>query len=134
MSVILDHIVLNVKNLDASVEFYRSILGFSIERLEDFQNGKVPFPSARIKDDTLIDLFPPKMWQKEETDGKYPNLNHFCIAMSFEEWQALREKLQSNNIELHRDKTVNFGAKGEGISMYFFDPDGNEIEARYYPE
>jgi extradiol dioxygenase family protein len=49
-----------------------------------------------------------------------------------DDWQALRERLNSGNVEIFKDRTVNFGARGDGISMYFRDPEGNEIEARYY--
>lgn len=132
MKVILDHIVLNVSDIDASIEFYRNILQFSIERLDEYTDGKVPFPSARINADTLIDLFPPRMWQSGEQGGTHNNLNHFCLALALDEWQALRERLEANNIEIFKDRSVNFGARGDGISMYFRDPDGNEIEARYY--
>src|SRR5690349_7627878 len=128
MDVVLDHIVLNVADVDASVEFYREVLQFSIERLDEYKSGKVPFPSARINAATLIDLFPPKMWRETNSDdGRRENLNHFCLALRFDAWQALRDRLHANRIEISKDKTVNFGARGEGISMYFHDPDGNEI-------
>src|SRR5689334_18301816 len=100
MNVILDHIVLNVGDLDESVEFYQKVLGFSIERLEDYQKGAVPFPSVRINADSLIDLFPPKMWQNQDGTGNRENLNHFCLAMNFDEWNALRERLNSREIKI----------------------------------
>jgi catechol 2,3-dioxygenase-like lactoylglutathione lyase family enzyme len=129
----LDHIVLNVKDVDLSIEFYCSIFEFEPERLQDFRNGKVPFPSVRIDANTLIDLFPPHMsGNGSDVNGGPPNLNHFCIAMSQQEWDSVRRRLSERNVIPHRDHSVNFGAHGNGISMYFFDPDGNEIEARYY--
>jgi extradiol dioxygenase family protein len=132
MNVILDHLVLNVGDVEKSVEFYRNVLRFSVERLEEFRNGEVPFPSVRVNADTLIDLFPPQMWQTAGASGTRNNLNHFCLALELDDWQALRERLNSGNVEIFKDRTVNFGARGDGISMYFRDPEGNEIEARYY--
>lgn len=132
MNVVLDHIVLNVSDLEKSVGFYREIMQFRIERLEEYESGKVPFPSARINAETLIDLFPPRMWQTADSNKAHHNLNHFCLALEPDQWRALRDRLVGGKIEIYRDRTVNFGARGEGISMYFRDPDGNEIEARYY--
>ena len=133
MTVMLDHNVLNVCDVNASVEFYTKVLQFEVERLELYEAGQVPFPSVRINADTVIDLFPPKMWDNGQPSAKkFKNLNHFCIALSYTDWSALRERLAAHGSELHRDRSRNWGAKGEGISMYFFDPDGNEIEARYY--
>jgi extradiol dioxygenase family protein len=121
--------------VDASVDFYTKVLGFSVERLHAFREGSVPFPSVRINPNTLIDIFPPRMWQADgESPGGAPNLNHFCLALAVDDWNALRERLDTNRIELSKDRSVNFGARGEGISMYFHDPDGNEIEARYYED
>jgi extradiol dioxygenase family protein len=133
MNISLDHIVLNVTDLGKSVAFYSEVLQFLIERLDEFNAGKVPFPSARINEHTLIDLFPPKMWQAENGhDSGRNNLNHFCIALSLDDWNALRQRLAAHSIEISKDRSINFGAHGEGVSMYFHDPDGNEIEARYY--
>jgi len=133
MRVKLDHNVLNVRDIPTSVEFYTNLLQFEVERLDQYESGKVPFPSVRVNDDTVIDLFPPKMWDNGGTPtGSYKNLNHFCIALNYTDWSALRERLAVAGVELQRDMTRNWGAKGEGISMYFHDPDGNEIEARYY--
>ena len=133
MPVVLDHIVLNVRDISVSVDFYTNILNFRTERLDLYEAGSVPFPSVRIDADTVIDLFPSAMWKKDDAEtGTARNLNHFCIAMKQVEWNALRERLAAAGFELHRDRSRNWGAHGEGISMYFFDPDGNEIEARYY--
>lgn len=133
MDVLLDHIVLNVRDISTSLHFYTSILQFDAERVPEYEAGSVPFPSVRINPNTVIDLFPPLMWEREElADRNSNNLNHFCLALEYTDWAALRKRMISSGIEPHRDMSRNWGARGEGISMYFFDPDGNEIEARYY--
>jgi glyoxylase I family protein len=134
MKVTLDHIVLNVENIKAAVDFYGRIIGFHIERLDKFEKGIAPFPSARINEDTVIDLFPPKMWKKEgkEDEPGRPNLNHFCLTLTEGDWKNLIDRLSENNIEIERYADNNWGAKGVGISVFFRDVDGNEIEARYY--
>jgi catechol 2,3-dioxygenase-like lactoylglutathione lyase family enzyme len=136
MQVTLDHIVLNVKDVKAAADFYRNVFGFKIERLDKFESGVVPFPSLRINEDTVIDLFPPKMWKKDEAPTDHSaktNLNHFSLALNEREWKELINRLKENNVEIIRYADDNWGAKGIGISVYFHDADGNEIEARYYP-
>jgi catechol 2,3-dioxygenase-like lactoylglutathione lyase family enzyme len=58
MTVRLDHIVLNVRDLHSAIEFYYRMLQFEVERLERFKAGAVPFPFVRINNETVIDLFP----------------------------------------------------------------------------
>ena len=56
----LDHIVLNVGDIEQSLKFYTEVLGLSGERVDEFKAGKVGFPSVRINAGTIIDLFPNK--------------------------------------------------------------------------
>ena len=44
----LDHIVLNVGDIEQSLKFYTEVLGLSGERVDEFKAGKVGFPSVRI--------------------------------------------------------------------------------------
>lgn len=135
MKAVLDHIVLNVEDVRAAVDFYEKVVGFEIERLDKFEKGIVPFPSVRINEDTVIDLFPPKMWKGEskENEAGEINLNHFCLTLTEPEWRELLARLKRNEVPIERYSDDNWGARGIGISVYFRDPDGNEIEARYYP-
>ncbi len=56
----LDHIVLNVGDIDRSLEFYIRVLGLGGERVQEFKQGKIGFPSVRINEHTIVDLFPMK--------------------------------------------------------------------------
>ena len=133
MKIFLDHIVLNVEDVDLAVKFYQEIIGLKPERLDEYHKGEAPFPSMRINADTVVDIFPPHMWLGKETgEETHSNLNHFCLTLDFEDWKALIERLESYDIKIHRSSDNNWGAKGVGVSVYFYDVDGNEIEARYY--
>ena len=129
----MDHIVLNVEDGDKMIAFYSEVLMFAPERLEEYNAGEVPFPSVRLNSNTIIDLFPKKMWQKSaRSEQGRENLNHFCIAMSKGTWQDLLERLKANNVTIEEGPVPRWGARGTGTSIYFRDPEGNLIEARYY--
>lgn len=133
MQCLMDHIVLNVEDDEKMIAFYSKVLMFGPERLEEYRAGDVPFPSVRLNSDTIIDLFPKKMWQKSPRAAQArENLNHFCIALSKGTWEKLLERLQANKVTIEEGPVPRWGAHGTGTSIYFRDPEGNLIEARYY--
>ena len=130
MSPTLDHLVLEVRDPQASVRFYAGVLGLASVRLDEFVAGAAPFPSARINEGTVLDFFPPKMWRGPEAR----NPNHFCMTFDQAGVQALERRLAQAGIEIDRRDDHNFGARGFGRALYFRDPDGISIEARYYAD
>jgi len=133
MECLMDHIVLNVEDDEKMIAFYSKVLMLAPERLEEYNAGEVPFPSVRLNSNTIIDLFPKKMWQKNpRAEFRGDNLNHFCMALSKATWQDLLERLKANNVTIEEGPVPRWGANGTGTSIYFQDPEGNLIEARYY--
>lgn len=135
MQCLLDHIVLNVENDEIMIAFYSEVLLLPLERLEEYSAGKVAFPSVRLNPDTVIDLFPKeKSKQTHRGNQGDENLNHFCIALSKEQWEKLGERLKANNVTIEEGPVSRWGAHGTGMSIYFRDPERNLIEARYYDD
>jgi len=133
MECLMDHIVLNVEDDEKMIAFYSTVLSFTSERLDEYRAGDVPFPSLRMNSETIIDLFPKKLWQKRARAGQgRENLNHFCIAWSKESWDNLLERLNVFDVPIEEGPVPRWGARGNGTSIYFRDPEGNLIEARHY--
>ncbi|MHB0887351.1 VOC family protein [Acidithiobacillus sp.] len=133
MQCLMDHIVLNVEDDEKMITFYSDVLMFTPERLKEYRAGDAPFPSVRLNSDTIIDLFPKKLWQKNARTGqRRENLNHFCIALSKDTWETLLERLHTSNVDIEEGPVPRWGAHGTGTSIYFRDPERNLIEARYY--
>ena len=65
MECLMDHIVLNVEDTEKMMAFYCDVLEMKPERLREYREGEAPFPSVRLNSDTIIDLFPKKMWQNQ---------------------------------------------------------------------
>jgi len=129
----LDHIVLNVHDIDRSLQFYNEVLGLKGERVDDFRAGKVGFPSVRINEATIIDLFPAQRETPPPGDAKSnANLNHFCLVVGPDDFSGIVEYLASNGISVREGPVSRWGARGRATSVYFLDPDGNEIEIRSY--
>jgi catechol 2,3-dioxygenase-like lactoylglutathione lyase family enzyme len=129
----MDHIVLNVGDIDRSLAFYTEILGLKGERIEEFRAGQVGFPSVRINEATIIDLFPAKR-NSPPTDGAKNdgNLNHFCLAVDAADFAGIVEYLAAHHVPVREGPVSRWGARGRATSVYFLDPDGNEIEIRAY--
>ena len=129
----LDHIVLNVGDIDRSLKFYTEVLGLHGERVDEFRAGKVGFPSVRINSATIIDLFPRQNVASSVPETKADgNLNHFCLVIEAQEFAYILEYLKERGVGVQRGPISRWGARGQATSVYFFDPDGNEIEIRCY--
>ena len=90
MICLMDHIVLNVKDDVRMISFYTETLMLDPERLAEYRAGDVPFPSVRLNEDTVIDLFPERMWrQGTAAEEGLQNMNHLCLALRKEDWESL---------------------------------------------
>ncbi|KAK4537862.1 hypothetical protein CDCA_CDCA14G3887 [Cyanidium caldarium] len=131
----LDHVALNVQDVERAITFYTQVMGMEGLRLEEWRGGKVPFPSVRVSSTTIIDLFPGEMGGA--ADGQAPvgnHLNHFCLALSAAEHAQVCQRLETAGYAPTGPPARRWGARGMATALYFHDPDGNMIELRHYPE
>ena len=112
-----DHIVLAVQDVERSLAWYCGELGLAGVRVEEWRAGKVPFPSVRVDDTTIID-FIPRAAPQDPAPTK--NLDHICLVVEPTDLSSLGET------------GPRFGAQGVGTSVYIEDPDGNTVELRHY--
>jgi len=125
----IDHIVLKVSDVDRSLAFYKDVLGLSSEREAEFRARQVGFPSVRVDERFIIDLFPLK-------DGVAPprdaNVDHFCLVTDAEDLAPLVAHLEQHGVRVLRGPLPRWGAQGMATSVYLLDPDGNQVEIRTY--
>lgn len=129
----LDHLVLIVADVDRSLSFYCDVLGFAGERVEEWRQGQVPFPSVRIDGTTIIDLFPAAMAGEpgaSDEISSVTNLDHFCVTIEPTDLDALAASGRVQVVRGPQDHL--FGAQGFATSLYIADPDGNTVELRSY--
>lgn len=117
----LDHIVLNVADVERSLAWYTDLLGLGAERVDEWRAGHVPFPSVRIDASCIIDLF------RVERTGE--NLNHLCLVVGPGDVDAIAA---DDRFTVVGGPAVRWGAQGDGYSVYVTDPDGNTVELRSY--
>jgi catechol 2,3-dioxygenase-like lactoylglutathione lyase family enzyme len=134
----LDHVVIWVDDPLKSLDFYVDVVGLEPVRGQEYRAGEAPFPSARINALSIIDLTARDTAPDVDTMTKtsrsagYP-VNHVCISMSKEEYEALDARLTAHGVDTSSRRVVTYGARGNAPhAFYFSDPDGNVIEARYY--
>ena len=61
------------------------------------------------------------------------NLDHLCLRVEPFDEAALDAHLAAHGLAPHGPATRNFGAEGDGPSLYLDDPDGNTIELKGAP-
>lgn len=127
----IDHLVLRVRDLAASLHFYVDLLGCPVERRQD-EIGLVQLRAGA----QLIDLVTLE-GRIGRAGGAGPgregrNVDHFCLRVDALDEPRLRLWLERQGVTVDSFGSRN-GADGEGPSLYLFDPDGNELELKGPP-
>lgn len=125
----IDHVVLRVRDLSRSVAFYGDVLGCRVERRRDHLGLVHLRAGASMIDLVAID-------GKLGARGGAPagaggrNVDHLCLRIEPFDESALVAHLAAFGVLPDGPADVNFGAEGDGPSLYFRDPDGNTVELK----
>jgi glyoxylase I family protein len=114
----IDHVVLRVSDQPAMVRFYEQALGFKVERRLE----RISLVQLRAGA-SLLDLVP----AERATDA--PNMDHLCFRVEPFDRDAIVTRLAPFNISVG-ETVERYGAEGTGPSVYFHDPEGNQIELK----
>ncbi|MFO1081732.1 MAG: VOC family protein [Reyranellaceae bacterium] len=114
----IDHVVLRVRDLAAMVHFYEKALGFKVERRLERLNLVQMRAGA-----SLLDLVP-----GTPEDGAR-NMDHLCFRVEPFDRAAIESRLAPLGISVG-ETVERYGAEGNGPSVYFHDPEGNQIELK----
>jgi glyoxylase I family protein len=125
----IDHVVFRVRSLDTSIAFYASTLGCEVVRVRT-DLGLVHL-RAGVSMIDLVSIDGPL----GSTGGAPPqaqgrNVDHLCLRIEPFDEAGLTDHLRACGATPRGPATVNFGAEGQGPSLYFTDPDGNVIELK----
>ena len=120
----IDHLVLTVKDITASCNFYSKVMNMDIV---EFGNGRKALKCG----DQKINLhqkgkeFDPKAYTPT------PGSADICFISTTNISEIVKE-LTAKNIEIIKGPVERVGAKGKILSIYFRDPDLNLIEVSNY--
>lgn len=119
----LGHLVLRVRDIARSERFYTDVLGLHV-------TSRVP--GMMVFMGASGDASHEVAFMSIGADAPGPDqgrvgLYHFAWEMeSFGDLQSIYRELKEKNVEI-----AGIGDHGISIGVYFFDPDGNEIEVFY---
>lgn len=122
---VIDHVILNVNEIPASVEFYVNVLGFTSEG----EDG--PFTVIRVSEDFTMQLAP---WGTKGNE-------HLAFAMSHEDFDNAFARMKEMGIpygdSFHSvgnnvGPGIENGARGPAPTIYMNDPNNHLIEIRTY--
>jgi len=121
----LDHLIIKVNDLAASLAFYTGVLGFSTEGMDG------PFTILRAGPDFQIQMAP---WGT-------PGFEHYAFAVSKLDFEGIFGRIKAANIPYgptydavgaNSGPGEESGARGVAPTLYFNDPNQHLLEIRTY--
>lgn len=120
----LDHLVLTVKDIEKTVDFYTRILGMKKEIFKDTRLA-LKFGNQKINLHKLGYEFEPKAHKVKAGSADLCFIVNNCL-------EDIKAFLVSHDIEIEDGVVERTGANGPIKSLYIRDPDKNLIELSTY--
>ena len=121
----LDHLILRVNDLEASLAFYTDVLGFAMQGREG------AFTVIRVNDDCVLQLAP----------YGTPGFEHYAFAVTKAEFAQIFDRIRNagiaygptfDSVGSNQGPGEESGARGQAPTLYFFDPNKHLLEIRSY--
>ena len=122
----IDHVAVNVRDIDKAVGFYTRVIGLKITQREPSKPGIECFLDCGP---SLIGIIQAK---DLETSHPFANeglgANHFSFRIHANDFDPMIKRLEDHNVK------IEFAKKREkSWSLYFYDLDDNKLEMTAWP-
>ena len=122
----IDHVAINVRDIDKAVEFYTKVFGLKITTRELSKPGIEYFLDCGP---SLIGIIQAKDLDRAhhfENDGL--GANHFSFRVNTKDFAPMIKRLEEYNVKIEYAKK-----RDKSWSLYFYDLDGNKLEITAWP-
>jgi len=118
----IDHINMNVKNLNESINFYKRLFGFEVKERGEFSFKKSPYAIIGKSGKAMLCLY-----EKEDfKENDKSNFSHIGFNIKF--FDRILEKLKELKVEVLKYSESGIIEYPNSSSIYIKDPSGYEIE------
>lgn len=121
----LDHLVLTVRDIEATCAFYSKVLGMEVRTFGPDKRKALHFGRQKINLHQAGHEFEPKALRPT------PGSADLCFITE-KALEAVRVHLKACNVKIESGPVERTGAMGRMRSLYFRDPDSNLIEVSAY--
>ncbi|MFW6157714.1 MAG: VOC family protein [Balneolaceae bacterium] len=124
------HLAFPVADLDATLIFYRDVLGCGTGRSSDTWID-FNFWGHQV----VAHLSPSEAGKSSsnKVDGHAVPARHFGVILEWDEWHELAGRLEEEDIEFVIEPYIRFkGEPGEQATMFVLDPSGNALEFKAF--
>lgn len=120
----IEHVNITVSSLEKSIDFYCRLFGLKLRWRSPADDPEQP--GAHVGDDhSYIAMFEAPQAERVDADYDRVGLNHFGLVV--EDLARYRGRLRELGIEPHLERDYEPGRR-----LYFYDPDGIEVELVEY--
>lgn len=122
----IDHVAFNVKDLDKTVAFYTKVLGLKVTEREPSKPGVEYFLDCGP---SLLGII-----QAKDLSINHPfaneglGANHFSFRIHSNDFEPMIKHLEAHGVKIEYAKK-----RPKSWSLYFYDIDGNKLEATAWP-
>jgi len=122
----IDHVAFNVRDLDKSLEFYTKVIGLKITEREPSKPGIEYFLDCGP---SLLGIIQAKdLGSSHLFANEGLGANHFSFRVHSNDFEAMIKHLEANGVRIEYAKK-----RPKSWSLYFYDIDGNKLEATAWP-
>ncbi len=122
----IDHVAINVADIDKAVEFYTKVMCLKVTEREPSKPGMEYFLDCGP---SLIGIIQAKDFKSKHSFAEEGlGANHFSFRIHAKDFEPMIKRLEDHGVH------IEFAKKREkSWSLYFYDLDGNKLEVTSWP-